>query len=406
MNTTNPILETLARTPDQSRDNTLPEGLISADSHVTEPPHCYTSYIEPAYRDRAPRTLQGDDGGDGFVIDGMPGSIPMGIVAAAGKDPRDIRKGETKFADLHRGGWDGAARVADQQRDGIAAEIIYPSVGMVVCNHPDPDYKQACMWAYNRWLSEEFIPAAPDRLFGMGQTAVRSVAEAVDDFRKFKELGFRGVMMPGNPATEEDYDSPVFDPLWRASIELQLPISFHILTSRSDGANSVGDAGERRSAHRGPPQNMSQLLLKSIQDIVGTFVWGRVFERHPELRLVCVEADAGWLPHFAYRMDHGYKRHRFWMKMGDMQRLPSEYLAENVYLTFQDDWVAFRMLDMMNPRRLMWANDFPHSDSTWPWSRELLRAQTAELSDQEKVWILRDNAAELYSIDIRATSGP
>ena len=111
---------------------------------------------------------------------------------------------------------------------------------------------------------------------------------------------------------------------------------------------------------------MSQLLLKSIQDLVGVFIWGRVFERNPELRLVCVEADAGWAPHFAYRMDHGYKRHRFWMKAADMQKLPSEYFKENVYLTFQDDWVAFRMTDMVNPRRLMWANDFPHSDSTWP----------------------------------------
>ncbi|WP_081856698.1 amidohydrolase family protein [Sphingobium sp. DC-2] len=395
---TNPILDTIDATSGVAANNSLPKGLISADSHVTEPPHCYIDYIDPAYRDRAPRIATGDDGGDAFVIDGMPGTVPMGIVAAAGKDPRDIRKGETRFADLHRGGWDGAARVADQERDGIAGEIIYPSVGMVLCNHPDADFKHACMWAYNRWLSEEFIAAAPDRLFGVGQTAVRSVPETIEEFRRFKEWGFRGVMMPGNPATEEDYDSPVFDPLWEAAVDLGLPVSFHILTSRSDGANSVGSAGQRISAHRGPPQNAAQALLKSIQDIVGTFVWGRVFERHPQLRLVCVEADAGWLPHFAYRMDHGYKRHRFWMKMGDMERLPSEYLAENVYLTFQDDWTAFRVIDMVNPRRLMWANDFPHSDSTWPWSRELLLGQTAHLSEQQKRWILRDNAAGLYGI--------
>lgn len=397
---TNPILETLQDSAHAGRENVLPKGLISADSHVTEPPHCYRDYIDPAYRDRAPGVLEGDDGGDGFVIQGMPGSIPMGIVAAAGKDPRDIKKGETKFADLHRGGWDGKARVAEQDEDGVAAEIIYPSVGMVLCNHPDPDFKQACMWAYNRWLSEEFCAAAPDRLFGMGQTAVRSVAEAIEDFQKFKALGFKGVMMPGNPATEFDYDSPEFDPLWEASVALNLPLSFHILTTRDDGANSVGQAGERRSSHRGPPQNQSQALRKAIQDIIGTFIWGRVFERNPQLRIVSVEADAGWLPHFAYRMDHGYKRHRFWMKMGDMERLPSEYLLENVYLTFQDDWTALRMVDMVNPRRLMWANDFPHSDSTWPWSQDLLRSQTAHLTEQQKLWILRDNAAELYGIDV------
>ncbi len=401
MNALNPILETLADTADIAADNEIPDRLISADSHVTEPPGCYIDRIDPAFRARAPRVSTDRDGGDGFTIEGMPGSIPMGIVAAAGKDPRDIKRGETLFADLHRGGWNGADRILDQDRDGIAAEIIYPSVGMVLCNHPDADFKHACMWAYNHWLHEEFCAAAPERLLGMGQTAVRSVAEAVEEFRQFKEMGFKGVMMPGNPATEEDYDHPSFDPLWRAAVELGLPLSFHILTSRQDGPNSVGSAGSR-GGHRGPPQNASQALLKSIQDIIGVFIWGRVFERHPGLRVTCVEADAGWAPHFAYRMDHGYKRHRFWMKMGDLSKLPSEYFFDNVYLTFQDDWTALKMARMMNPRRLMWANDFPHSDSTWPWSRELLKGQTAHLTMEEKTWILRDNAAELYNITLPA----
>ena len=290
----NPILETIAETSGIAQTNTLPDKLISADSHVTEPPHCYIDRIDPIYRDRAPRVSTDLDGGDSFVIDGLPGAVPMGIVAAAGKNPKDMKKGETLFKDLHRGGWDGQARLLDQDREGIIAEAIYPSVGMVLCNHPDADYKQACMWAYNRWLHEEFCAADPNRLLGMGQTAVRSVAEAIEDFRQFKEMGFRGVMMPGNPATEEDYDHPSFDPLWRAAVELNLPISFHILTSRQDGPNAVGSAGQKAvvSSHRGPPQNASQSLLKSIQDIIGVFIWGRVFERHPDLKLVCVEADA------------------------------------------------------------------------------------------------------------------
>ena len=95
---------------------------------------------------------------------------------------------------------------------------------------------------------------------------------------------------------------------------------------------------------------------------MGTFIFGGVFDRFPELKLVCVEADAGWVPHYMYRMDHAYKRHRYWMKAPPLNRLPSEYFAENIYMTFQDDWVAFNMKDMCNPRRLMWANDFPHSD--------------------------------------------
>ena len=151
MGAENPILEALKNTP-IPEDASIPAGLISADSHVTEPPHCYVERIDPAFRDRAPRVVRDSDGGDVFVIDGMAAPVPLGIVAAAGKDPRDIKKSECRVEDLHRGGWDGKARIADQDRDGVAAEIIYPSVGMVICNHPDADYKHACMWAYNRWL--------------------------------------------------------------------------------------------------------------------------------------------------------------------------------------------------------------------------------------------------------------
>ena len=128
------------------------------------------------------------------------------------------------------------------------------------------------------------------------------------------------------------------------------------------------------------------------------FIYGGVFERHPELKLVCVEADAGWAPHYIYRMDHFYDRHRHWRKFGDMEKLPSEYFAENIYLTFQDDWSAFRSVDMLNDKRLLWASDFPHSDSTWPWSQDVIAEQTKHLTPEQKTDILRDNVRELYKL--------
>ena len=97
---------------------------------------------------------------------------------------------------------------------------------------------------------------------------------------------------------------------------------------------------------------------------MGTLGFGGVFERHPDLRVVCVEADAGWVPHYIYRMDHAYKRHRNWLQPGvALSTLPSENFAEHIFVTFQNDWTAFSHANDMNWRRLMWANDFPHSDS-------------------------------------------
>ena len=361
--------------------------IISADSHVTEPPDAYLANIDPAFRDRAPHVEHVADAGDIFVIPGMKLPVPLGIVAAAGKPAEEIRLMGTRFEDLHRGGWDPSVRLADQERDGVAAEVIYPTVGMAICNHQDADYKKACFDAYNRWIAG-YCSAAPARLLGAGQTAMRSPDEGIKDLESIKALGLRGAMMPGNPVVA-DYDSPAYDEFWEAAIELGMPLSFHILTTRESAPT------------RGPRMNAFLAVIRGCQDIMGTLVLGGVFERHPRLRVVCVEADAGWVPHYMYRMDHAYKRHRNWLPPGQtLSRMPSEYFAESIYVTFQDDWVAFQTADLMNWRRLMWANDFPHSDSTWPWSQATLAEHGAALDAEKKRAILCDNVAELYRIDL------
>jgi predicted TIM-barrel fold metal-dependent hydrolase len=76
------------------------------------------------------------------------------------------------------------------------------------------------------------------------------------------------------------------------------------------------------------------------------------------------------------------------------------HITEHIYTTFQDDWVAFKMVNEMNWRRLMWASDFPHSDSTWPWSQDVIAAQAAHLGAERKPAILCGNVAELYGIDL------
>ena len=125
--------------------------VISADSHIAEPPNCYLDFIDPKFRDRAPHMIEHEKYGDIFVIDGLDQPVPMGLVAAAGRKPEELKPGGMKFADLPRSSWDAKYRVADQDRDGVAAELIYPTVGMMLCNHPDVDYQVACFNAYNRW---------------------------------------------------------------------------------------------------------------------------------------------------------------------------------------------------------------------------------------------------------------
>ena len=370
----------------------IAEGCISADSHIVEAHDTYRAYIEPRYRDRAPHIASDDKGNDIYVIPGMTDRIPLGLVAGAGVSAQDLkqRREGTRFADIHRSGSDPSYRVADQERDGVAGEVLYASVGMVLCNHPDFDYKEACFNAYNRWLAQ-YCAGAPERLFGLAQTAVTSVEAAIADVRRAREMGFVGMMMPGNPQ-HEDYDQRLYDPLWECCADLQMPICFHILTSKGSDVNTVFQGA------RGNKINGFMNIIRGIQDIIGLFVLGGVFERHPNLKMVCAEGDAGWLPHYMYRMDHAFERHGYHMEARAISRMPSGYIRENVYFTFQDDWVAFKTAHEMNPRRLLWANDFPHSDATWPNSQALLTAHTQCVSDEERRWILRENVKELFQL--------
>jgi uncharacterized protein len=367
---------------------------ISADSHIVEPPNCYVDHIEPRYRDIAPRGITNAKGAGAYEIHGLKNTIPVGMLAAAGKTPAEVKvmKG-MGFEAVTPAAYDPDARIEAQDVDGVGGEVIFASIGMVLCSHPDYDYKRACMNAYNRWLAG-FCSAHPDRLFGLAQCAVSSVDEAIEDFVAAKEAGMVGMMMTGNPA-HEDYDHPDYDALWECAVDLELPVAFHILTSKDY------DAATALTSPRGHQANAFMNLTRGVQDILGLFVFGGVFERHPDLHMVVAEADAGWVPHWMYRSDHAAMRWGNAMRK-TISKEPSEYVLSNVHFTFQDDRTAYESAVMVDSTCLMWANDYPHTDSTWPDSMEVLAGQTEHLSAQQRDRALRDNAVEVFHLPVGA----
>ena len=378
----------------ESAPRVIDTPIISADSHITEPAGTYVDNIDPAYRDRAPYLTDEQPDGAMFHIDGMRSKIRLGLHSAAGKPAEELKMSGVPFSELHRAGWDPEYRVAAQETDGIDGEVLYPSVGMLLCNHRDLDLKKAMFDAYNRWIAG-YCAHAPERLYGCGQSALRTPEEGIADLEAIKAAGLRGVMLPGVPGLVGDddderggdYDDPVWGEFFEASIDLGLVLSFHILTGKS-------------YRPRGPKLNSFMSIIRGNQDLIGTFVFGGVFDRHPNLRIVCVEADAGWVPHYMYRMDHAYNRHRNWLTSPELARKPSEYFADHICVTFQDDWSAFRMAEagLIAPQNLLWANDFPHSDSTWPFSQGMLAEQTKDLSGESRRMILGGNTIDLYGL--------
>ena len=365
---------------------------ISADSHVTEPPDCYATRLDKKFRDRAPYLVDDPIKGAQFILEGMS-PIRIGSLAAAGVPPSEIKAQQARTFDrLHRGGWDPKARIADMERDGVAGEVIYPSIGMVIFFLSDIELAAACCRAYNLWL-EEYCGAVPGRLFGIGQSAAASPQELVEDINRINAQGLRGVMLPLEPGVA-DYDDPIYDEAWAAAVEFNLPLSFHVLPRTKTGGHT--GLQKARGGNLANVMNITRLN----QEVVNTFVLGGVFERLPNLKLICVEADAGWVPHYACRMDHAWNRLRILLESTSLNNPPSKYLLENVYFTFQDDVIAMKTAHLMNPNRLLWASDFPHNDSTWPDSMHLLERHTAGVSDDIVRRIVRDNVVELYKLSV------
>lgn len=364
---------------------------ISADSHIVEPPNCYIDHIEPKYRAIAPRVEKNKHGIDTFVIHDMDGGVPIGILAGAGVPGDKLRAQRRKnFDEIITSSWDPKPRVAIQDQEHICAEILYASVGMVLCSHQDYAYKSACFRAYNRWL-QGFCAEVPGRFFGLAQTAVESIDETLKDFRAAKEMGMVGMMMTGRPK-HEDYDHPDYDAIWECSIDLDLPICFHILTGDDFHSRDIF-----RSV-RGHAANGFMNLVRGVQDVIGVFVFGGVFERHPRLKMVVAEGDAGWVPHYMYRSDHAVEK----MATGidHLGKRPSEYILNNIWFTFQDDRTAYDTELMVNSGHLVWANDFPHTDSTYPRSQEILDRQTAHLSEAQRNAICHDNLQQVFDLPI------
>jgi len=358
--------------------------LFSADSHVNETEDCYAE-IDPAFRDRRPRAHYDPVEGAQLIVPGLPFDIPSSKLSRAGVAFEDWGRPQ-RWEEMHPAGHDPKARLVVQDEERIAGEVIYPSAGMVICQHEDIPYKKACFEAYNRWL-EGFCETDPRRLVGIGMAAIPTPEEGVKELEAIARAGFKGVMLCGDAAFE-DYDHPSYAPVWEAAIDLGLPINFHILTGKDSYGMNV----------RGPQVIQQIVTVRGNQNIIMMMVLGGVFERHPALRVIMVENDAGWLPHFCFRMDHAWERHRWSMETGQISRKPSEYVNECVYATFQDDWSVRHVIDAVNIERIMWASDFPHGDGTYPHSQSVAEEVTEGMTPEQRQAIVYGNAAALYGL--------
>jgi predicted TIM-barrel fold metal-dependent hydrolase len=370
--------------------------LVSADSHIVEPPDLWTNRIDPAFRDRAPRIELGAKGHE-FVCEGI--AIPrkgIGTMATQKKfaEPDNLEFSLDGFwEDVPVSAYDPAARIAELDREGIEAELIYTTLGLVMYTIEDGPFQQACFRAFNDWLAD-FCAAAPKRLFGVAMIPPHSPERAAAELERCAKLGLRGAMISVDD-DEQGYSHPAYDRLWSAAAACGIPISLHVAAS-TQSFRRTNNAFTDFSLGFAPTMYT-----------IANMIFEGLFDRHPGLKVISVENDAAWPLAMLERMDDRFLRDQGWAGVSkglSTRKVPSDVFRQHIACTFMRDRTAITNRDRIGPGNIMWGSDFPHFDGGWPDAAGRLAAQFDGVPLSDQIRIGRTNCIEFY--DLPLESGP
>ena len=365
--------------------------IISADSHVNPVRDLWTRDVPAAFRDRAPR-VESTPMGDFWIVDSqVTGAI--GLDASAGLKPEEFRPVGLSYKEMRPGSYDPKARLEDMDIDGVSAEVLYFG-GPVAQQQKDPGLRRYIVQRYNDWMVE-LSQAAPERLIGLAHVPLVDLDEACTELQRIAKLGLRGFHV--DPFPDERGGKPLWDPdyekFWALVAETRLPISFHIV-----GARNHDVVATFTNPTPGVKESFIAMTPISLCEVVSTLVFTGTLARHPNLRFVLVECGIGWIPYFLERMDQTFNKHRFWTK-SVLTEKPSFYWYRQGAATFIQDLSGVAERHRAGVQNILWSTDYPHSDSTWPRSRDALAEQFKGVPVDERALIAGGNAARLYDLN-------
>ena len=351
--------------------------VVSADCHVLEPPDLWERRIEAKFRHRLPKVEIDAKGHKALVVEGAR-SLRIRDFTLEGEDLERAKGGRP----------DLASRMRDLARDGIDAEVIYPNRGLLMWASPDPAHQTAMCRVWNDWALEFFSPQK-HRSAPVAAIAPKDVETAVKEVERVTKMGYRTVFLPVQ-VQDQPYNLPLYDPLWAAIQETGMPISFHVGTGK-DPRTATGNGGAIINY-------VCHALSTAIEPVVQLCASG-VCERFPKLRFGTIEAGIGWLAWTLWVMDEGYKKHHFWVAP-KLPMLPSDYFRRQGFATFQDDPIGLETRKWVGIENLLWGDDYPHHEGTWPRSQEVIDRTMADLTEEERRKVLGLNAAKLYGFEV------
>jgi predicted TIM-barrel fold metal-dependent hydrolase len=371
--------------------------VISADSHIVEPPDMYTSRIEPKFRDRAPRmerrkTPAGREF-DAWMLDGMQVGT-LGAVMQAGQrfeDPSQIDF-LGLWEDVRKGAYDAHAMITENEEDGVWGSCLQPSQGLFWYRVPDSELLSEICRVYNDWITD-FCKPYPERLKGIAMLNVDDVDEACQELERVKKLGLVGAFIPVSPLPDKPYRHPIYDRLWWTAQDLDVPLLLHIATPRAGvpGNEFTINPSDMTGAGRSTTDYWVRYSL-------GAMVFAGVFDRYPRLKVGSVEHETMWIPHWLQQMDFTYRERPVFTKGWKSREgmLPSEYWHRNMFVEFMEDDLGVRIRDRIGVDNMLWGSDFPHAESTWPQSKQFLDRIFAGVPEDDRRKITADNACRLF----------
>ena len=360
----------------------------SSDSHIIEPADLWEKRIDPKFRDRAPHLVHEEDM-DQWYCDGVPFGV-IGDNQQAGlryEAPEKLTLGGS-MADAPMGGLDPHVHVKEMDVDGITGGVLYPSQGLTLWDRiPASDLLSAIFRAYNDYIGE-FCQPYPDRLKGIALVNVDDVEDGVSELNRAAKMGLSGAMIATKPMLR--YNHPAYERLWATAQDLGMPLSLHIGTNRWRPGVEMDITLQDHTVLVNGDFDVRQCIADMI--ISGTF------ERYPKLKVGAVEFEVAWAPYFLQRLDIWYSEraagvHGNRLKTGMM---PSDYFRSNVFIGFQEDDLGMQTRQSLGPDCLVWGSDYPHAESTYPKSLEIIDRIMQGVPEEEKARIVGENTAQLY----------
>ena len=368
---------------------------ISVDDHVQEPPDLWTKRLPRSkWNERIPH-IETDAAGEHWVVDG--GKLKFSGAADCGALTPDRAESPQRWSEVPPSVYDPRERLKAMDAAGVAYSVLYPTIagsgGETFGRIADPELELACVQVYNDWLleewagaSERFVPQCIAPLFPIGAT--------IEEIRRSVKNGHRGVIYPSVPMELRDVphiNDAVYDPLWAACQELDVPICFHA------GASSAIQI----PAYEGYTPSVAaafQAITRpaSTVSVLVNLLISKILPRFPKLKIVLGESGLGW---GAYLLEYtDFQATGDQLPKNGYDLMPSEMFKRQCYLVGWYDRASLRVRNYIGPDNILWSTQFPLATSTWPKTQAALAQSFDGVDANDRRKILWTNAASLYKI--------